>query len=176
MSTRCHIVVRGSKCEPSVNWEYIYHHYDGYPDGVGSEIGEAFEKTLKANGSGRKYSSDDIVKIITGIDYEYEVDDGFHLDEEYVYVVTIDDDQEGVTVTCYHTLPFSYNAGSTTFNIDEGFEFIYHKTYRSDESTETTEKYSIARLFKKELSEIKTVDLINMLRAISDELFLRELK
>ena len=43
MSTRSHIIVKGSKSEPEDQWGYIYHHFDGYPEGVGAELREQFK-------------------------------------------------------------------------------------------------------------------------------------
>lgn len=91
MSTRSHIEVREGKEK-----NYIYHHCDGYPSGVGMELKDALED----NHFFDKDEQFDIVKVtdmICDIDPQYEPDEGFHGDEEYYYVV----DCDNRTLTCY---------------------------------------------------------------------------
>ena len=91
MSTRSHIEVRKGKIK-----NYIYHHCDGYPSGVGMELKEELEKKHFFD----KDKNLNVVKVsnmIYSIDSQYEPDEGFHGDEEYYYVV----DCNNRTLTCY---------------------------------------------------------------------------
>ena len=67
----------------------LYHHCDGYPEGVGSELKDFLKD--------RRYW--DAERIASGLarGYPYECAICLHGDEEYVYV--IDCDQK--TLTCY---------------------------------------------------------------------------
>lgn len=91
MSTRCHLEVRGKESS-----EGIYHHHDGYPDGVGLDV----KKTLKEVGffdRTKELTRQQVIEAICGIDGGYEQDNGFHGDEEYYYVV----DCQTRTILCY---------------------------------------------------------------------------
>ena len=77
MSTRCHIII-----EESFDKEhYIYHHCDGYPEGVGEELKEILEKCPS-------YDWETIMEKILAYSDQYEEDNGIHGDEEYIYVIT----------------------------------------------------------------------------------------
>ncbi len=79
MSTRCHIVV----VDDDEKRHYIYHHYDGYPWGVGSELKEI----LKICPS---YDWETIMEKILEYDDQYEEDTKIHGDEEYIYEIYAD--------------------------------------------------------------------------------------
>lgn len=91
MSTRSHIEVRQGK-----NKNYVYHHCDGYPSGVGMELKETLEKNNFFD-KDKQFSIGETTCIICDIDSQYELDEGFHGDEEYYYVV----DCDKRTLTCY---------------------------------------------------------------------------
>ena len=97
MSTRCHIVVR--EVEDTDNdlctEHYIYHHHDGYPEGVGSELKKILE-------SCPSYDWETIVERILGYDDQYEEDNGIHGDEEYIY--EIDAINTHAILKCYSSL------------------------------------------------------------------------
>lgn len=76
MSTRCHVVI----IEPDDTEHYIYHHCDGYPDGVGSELNGILE-------SCPSYDWETIMEKILNYSDEYEEDSGIHGDEEYIYEI-----------------------------------------------------------------------------------------
>lgn len=179
MSTRSHIIVRESDKAPMSEWSYIYHHCDGYPEGVGREIGCAFEENIRPNSIGKKYTLDEICAMITNIEDEYRPDKCLHGDEEYIYVVTLEADKEGVVLDCYATLPFSFNSYAEKFTMDAGYEFIFQSVYRnstalipSDEKKEETyfEKY------RANLHGFSNATLVDMMRMICDELASREIK
>jgi hypothetical protein len=176
MSTRSHIIVRESDKSPISEWSYIYHHCDGYPEGVGSEIGDAFDEKIRSNILGNKYTLDDVHSMITGIDDYYYPDDSIHGDEEYIYVVTLEPDREGVVVDCYSTLPFSFDTHAEKFTMDAGYEFVYEKVYRNTEPYMMDQKQEKEYLekYKTELHGLANITLLDMLKAICDELTLRE--
>lgn len=88
MSTRCHIVVK----EKAFANTYIYHHCDGYPDGVGSELVEALKVYTGP------WNAPSITKLIESIDDQYKVDSDIHGDEDYIYEISCDDR----TLKCYN--------------------------------------------------------------------------
>ena len=79
MSTRATIKVIGKDKNPV----WIYHHTDGYPEGVGVELKERLSK----EGSSYFYT---IVNDILRIDIYYEITSGQHGDENYGYLVDTD--------------------------------------------------------------------------------------
>lgn len=80
MSTRCHVVV----IDTDNKKHYIYHHCDGYPEGVGSELTYIL-------GNCSKYDWETICEKILE-DSSYEEDDSIHGDEEYIYHILADND------------------------------------------------------------------------------------
>lgn len=95
MSTRCHIVVRETEETDNAIYlceHYIYHHCDGYPEGVGSELKKILE-------SCPSYDWETIMEKILGYDSQYEEDRGIHGDEEYIY--EIDAENTYAILKCY---------------------------------------------------------------------------
>ena len=87
MSTRCNIIIK----EPFGARYVLYHHHDGYPEGVGVQLrnalgvknGESIPQTW-----GGHYLVNDLIKNRKGLnDNEYEATWALHSDIEYVYVV-----------------------------------------------------------------------------------------
>lgn len=85
MSTRCHLIVKDNKNDE----RYVYHHCDGYLEGVGKEIKEFTNSVYTPI----EFTSDEFCKQIENWDdsYEYE-DSGIHGDEEYIYTIDINFD------------------------------------------------------------------------------------
>jgi len=79
MSTRCHIIVKENNKET-----FIYHHHDGYPSGVGAELEGLLAKCEHAN------DFNDLVDRIELLGGGYEIDEGIHGDEEFIYTITVD--------------------------------------------------------------------------------------
>ena len=91
MSTRATILIR-EKNEPDV---HIYHHCDGYPEGIGSDL-KHYLNSLKY------WESENIANaLIKGIAVEddngYQLTSCQHGDEEYAYLI----DCDNKTLTCY---------------------------------------------------------------------------
>lgn len=85
MSTRATIKVKDSKHE-----QFVYHHCDGYPEGVG-KILDDYLKLL-----GKHWDFETIVNhLIKTNGFEYTT--GQHGDEEYAYLIDIDASQ----MICY---------------------------------------------------------------------------
>ena len=105
MSTRCHIRIKEGKTQ-----YMLYHHSDGYPDGVGVDL-KKFLAEIEGD-----WDADDIANQLVkgGIrhlrypsvyanekkmcpDMGYEITPCVHGDEEYVYVI----DCDAQTLKCY---------------------------------------------------------------------------
>lgn len=76
----------------------LYHHHDGYPEGVGAELKKFLAENVRgwwdpeAIASGLATMKNDYGR------YPYECAICLHGDEEYVYVI----DCEKKTLTCYY--------------------------------------------------------------------------
>ena len=82
MSTRCNILVK----ERGYNDIILYHHHDGYPEGVGADLVERFkEKFAKKD----DYIFGIVVanQLVKDLDDEYEVTHCIHGDIEYLYTI-----------------------------------------------------------------------------------------
>lgn len=91
MSTRATILIR----QESRNAHFrIYHHTDGYPDGIGADIKRVLDKT---NSWCACCIANDMLKGLNGFDEHYELTFCQHGDEEYAYLIDCDNKQ----LTCY---------------------------------------------------------------------------
>ena len=176
MSTRCHIIVKGSKDEPIDGWAYIYHHHDGSPDGVGKELLERFRECITKNAYGHKYTWGDIVEFIVSMDDGYEIDYNLHGDEEYIYVATLDDNKEGVRLDCYGVPSFGFAKDTDFFCKENGYEHIFSEYIHNSEPGLLTDKNQKKYMdeFKSEICKLHNVELLKMMKLVCDELTLRE--
>ena len=86
MSTRCNIIIR--KENNPDNPIYVYHHCDGYPEGVGSEL-----KDIISNHYTEAFiNPSSIEQLLYKYDSQYEETDNIHGDIEYLYILTVMDD------------------------------------------------------------------------------------
>lgn len=102
MSTRCQIRIKNEYQQYDV-----YHHHDGYPEGVGADLKEYCKKL--PSGGGSSWNPNRIVnELVKGAiqeglagqtqpDMGYELSFGFHTDIEYAYLI----DCEKKTLECY---------------------------------------------------------------------------
>lgn len=101
MSTRCNIAVRYDGWNNSGTvYTYIYHHCDGYPSGVGSDLKAFLAKHWPNDWQWREYPEmiiDDIMKGKVGGDLDYRFSPGLHGDIDYLYVI----DTQVHTFKCY---------------------------------------------------------------------------
>lgn len=86
MSTRATILVKSEKFNESVS---IYHHCDGYPEGVG----ETLKSVLSSLNWHFNYDVFDIANKILKLksDTSFELTSGQHGDEEYAYLINVDE-------------------------------------------------------------------------------------
>ena len=104
MSTRCNIIIKD-------RWDrkiYLYHHHDGYPSGVGSDLKKYLSKwqDWQFRQHGGWEFANDLVKNKAGLDDdEYEVSMGLHSDIDYCYVINC----KAGTLKCYSCRDLYYN-------------------------------------------------------------------
>lgn len=99
MSTRCNIIVKDQFNDRI----YLYHHFDGYPEGVGADLKKFFDQyqkwQIQQHGV---FLANKLVKNTAGLDDEgYEITTGLHGDIEYLYVINC----KAGTLRCYE-VPF----------------------------------------------------------------------
>lgn len=99
MSTRCNIRIVNKEWEQSF---MLYHHYDGYPSGVGMDLKRFLQSKERMQ---YWYATDIANQLIKGmhsemydkVDEHYEITNGLHGDAEYLYLI----DCDSKTLTCY---------------------------------------------------------------------------
>lgn len=81
MSTRCNIIVKenGKKV-------VLYHHHDGYIEGVGADLFNRFNERF-SNPNSCVYWDDVVNELVKDAKDEYEVTSGIHGDIEYLYTI-----------------------------------------------------------------------------------------
>jgi len=85
MSTRCNVIVADAQTGERA---FLYHHCDGYPEGVGRDLSEmlvGFRKEFE----GRRLDTRELVRYIQGKDKAYEPTTGIHGDAEYLYTLKV---------------------------------------------------------------------------------------
>ncbi|MFI3241193.1 MAG: hypothetical protein R3Y43_01340 [Alphaproteobacteria bacterium] len=116
MTTRCIIKIKGyynGKID-------IYHHADGYPDGVGLDLYNKIQPLLEENigrieqGYSLKNNFGTIIESVMGIDNGYEFTENRHFDIDYMYIIDMKKstilchegyyDDDGFKVVCRHDL------------------------------------------------------------------------
>lgn len=117
MSTRCNIVVKNKDKET-----FIYHHHDGYPEGVGADLEDLLSRCERDN------DFENLVNKVLDIDGGYELTTGIHGDIEYLYTITLDNDS--CILKCE----------------DDSDRLIYEKRYNAD--TTKRKKEEILKIYK----------------------------
>ena len=83
MATRAHLIIKDKDGDE----RFIYHHWDGYPEGVGKEVREFLHLEEVAN----IFNAQEFCKAIEKWDCSYEFEDtGLHGDEDYIYEIDLD--------------------------------------------------------------------------------------
>lgn len=98
MSTRCCVkVIKSFEGKTAKTAEVmLYHHYDGYPEGVGADLVERSAKWSKTYPE-RGWDIDDIVNGLVKDDSDcYEYTAYNHIDIEYLYTI----DCNNMTIKC----------------------------------------------------------------------------
>ena len=82
MSTRCNILVKEKGYKDII----LYHHHDGYPEGVGADLVERFKELFGRKGN---YIFAIILanQLVKDSEDEYEVTHCIHGDIEYLYTI-----------------------------------------------------------------------------------------
>lgn len=83
MSTRCNVIVK-----TKFDKIWLYHHHDGYPEGVGQDLINRFKDKFEK--TGQIWWSDIINELVKDQNDEYEVTNGEHGDIEYLYTIDCD--------------------------------------------------------------------------------------
>ncbi len=128
IATRCSIIIEqeGSRICPT----YIYHHYDGYPAGVGKKLENQLEKYIQNDKS--LFTIDDVAKSICSIDSGYENVYNISWDIEYLYIVRILIGNK-LGLKCYKINKM------TPFNLND-FEEVYNKVLEKEKNPPLKEK------------------------------------
>lgn len=86
MSTRCNILIKQQHLQVC-----LYHHMDGYPEGVGMELAGIFKKNFTAKEEkGRLLWFEDVVNDLIKNHKGYEYCAALHGDIEYLYTIDLD--------------------------------------------------------------------------------------
>ena len=102
MSTRCNVIVK----ENDGKFFQLYHHHDGYPEGVGADLEEYIEKMDdECLVDGKKFA-DFLCDPNHDDEYEYEGTNVCpHSDIEYLYII----DLQKREISCFHVKLFTSN-------------------------------------------------------------------
>lgn len=110
MSTRCNIIINGYRGRRI----YLYHHHDGYPEGVGVQLRKVQQEHPNLFRYSLTYIANYLLKDGLGLnDKEYEITTGLHSDIEYCYVINI----KARSLRCY-MVPWDFRRDSEIFKRD----------------------------------------------------------
>lgn len=102
MSTRSEILIKDYGIYEGKKWSIstkLYHHCDGYPEGVGRDLMErVYPMLMKSNNLRVDEIANMLVKDEDHVDDGYEVTACRHIDIEYFYEVDVPKKQ----IKCYH--------------------------------------------------------------------------
>lgn len=126
MSTRCNIVI-----EKKDDTLYLYHHCDGYPEGVGAELLK-LKDTLK-----RGMTPSDVYDTLVYLyGDDYEPTEGLHGDVEYVYTIKLDDDDAKIIFKkCVRRNPMKYSEYSLDIMEVHSFQYVVSDANGNDTYT-----------------------------------------
>ena len=126
MSTRAHIIIRKSGQDD----QFVYHHCDGYPEGVGAELDNVFSNTNFTD-------VNKAVQELENYNSQYRHNSyGIHGDEEYLYLVDLD----AKTITCYEVLKYDYENASMSIMDAEHIEYVHNMS--NGKSADETEAFA----------------------------------
>ena len=103
MSTRANIVIKKTVHNDIVRYYQLYHHCDGYFEGVGCDLQNIMNKVMEEPADNRKdilSSPLSLALYISEYDESFEIEEEYlnlHRDIEYLYVIDIN----AQTITCY---------------------------------------------------------------------------
>lgn len=150
MSTRCNIIIKDRRDKI-----ILYHHHDGYPSGVGSDLKKYLAKfqDWQIRQHGLWEIPNDLVKNKAGLnDDEYEVSPCLHTDIDYCYVINC------VTgdLRCYTCWNLEYNNNNGKYTWDKVFLRENLREIPDPEPEEPQEEIIVKRndKFEEELAKV----------------------
>lgn len=89
MSTRCNIILQDDNAAKRI---YLYHHHDGYPEGVGSDLAHYIAEWNKLYFYAIEEYANRLIKgeqspFYEKVDDEYRLTRGLHGDIEFLYIL-----------------------------------------------------------------------------------------
>lgn len=151
MSTRTTIKLKEKQNE--IN---LYHHHDGYPEGVGADLKDRLNNDKKY---WDMYSFANL--LIKDNNDEYELTNGQHGDEQYAYLIDFDTK----TITCYQIGWHEFEWKDDKIQFKESFD-KYKRTYAGvtwDKTNLLSCKNAVRILYETiSLEELETLDFGNL--------------
>lgn len=118
MSTRCNIIIKDGYTNDRI---ILYHHDDGYPEGVGVQLRKALSNYQDWQIKEHAFCNlpNELIKDECGLnDREFEITPNLHGDIEYCYVINC----KARTLRCYK-IPWDPE-------VHEGFYIHFDKVFR----------------------------------------------
>lgn len=145
MSTRSNIIVMSVEEDKAT---YLYHHCDGYPEGVGAHLVARYKNLCDEIGGEPSFQA--VVDRITA-DSDYEHTDGVHSDIEYLYIVRTD----GAEVLCYKVNNWDGDRFGLPFmredrTISKGIQATYIADLMAEEGKDFFRPLTLALIFAKD--------------------------
>ena len=128
MSTRCNVIVK----ENDSKFFQLYHHYDGYPEGVGVDL-ENYIKEMDSEQleDGKKFC--DFLSNPSRDTYEYEGTNIHpHGDIEYLYVVDISKQKiqcYEIKISSFKSIDCHTHILNNTLNNFNSVEMVYEHSF-----------------------------------------------
>jgi hypothetical protein len=131
MSTRCDIIIKDYGTYEGKAWKVqskLYHHHDGYPEGVGAFlIKEVLPKLEKSNNISCDDISNSLIKHKE--DNEFECTAYNHVDIEYRYIIDIPKKE----IRCLKGHYSNWNSPRTRFITDREVDLSELRPLRAEE-------------------------------------------
>lgn len=160
MSTRCNIIIKEKNEDPI----YVYHHCDGYPEGVGAEL----KKILSTKYISNNLSVKNIEYFLYNYDNQYEETDGIHGDIEYLYILTVVDNNT-INYKCIEVPIISDYNYITYENCELIEECDIHIINRNEEESLKTKpsieqgiSFIINNIYKEHMTKDETADMLKI--------------
>lgn len=113
MATRSVVIVKDNDKE---NW--IYHHWDGYPEGVGFDL---VRRSKKFKSYEDKWYGDDITnKLVKDTTDSYEITNGYHKDIDFLYVIDCQEEK----IKCFRITKYDWNTYRDIINSDNKIDLL----------------------------------------------------
>lgn len=113
MATRSVVIVKDNDKE---NW--IYHHWDGYPEGVGFDL---VKRSKKFKSYEDKWYGDDITnKLVKDTNDSYEITNGYHTDIDFLYVIDCQEEK----IKCFRITKYGWNTYRDIINNENEIDLL----------------------------------------------------